>query len=286
MILFLLIISLIVSIVSIFYLVAFRRQIDHICRQLAFLEKEDSNLKLTSIAPGKGLKRLIEAINFVLEKYRIDRHEVKSKNIRVREAIVNLSHDIRTPLAGIDGYVQLLEDTDVSREQEEYISLIRERTEAMKYIFDELYSYAKLQDRDFELMYEKIDINRMVFTSLSHIYDELEEKGVEVDLKLGEENVFVHGDRQAVIRVLDNLFKNSLLHGYRKLEVHISEIEFRDTQSDCVTLTIANGIDESKKLDLERVFDRFYKADASRHSKRSEERRVGKECRSRWSPYH
>ncbi len=176
MILFLLIIILIISMVSIFYLIAFRRQIDYICRQLAFLEREDSNLKITSIGPGKEISRLINSINCVLEKYRKDSYEVRNKNTIVREAVINLSHDIRTPLAGIDGYVQLLEDTDMNGEQEEYISLIRERTEAMKYIFDELCLYAKLQEKKLELVYEKIDMSRLVFRNLTHIYEELEEK--------------------------------------------------------------------------------------------------------------
>ena len=78
MILFLLIIILIISMVSIFYLIAFRRQIDYICRQLAFLEREDSNLKITSIGPGKEISRLINSINCVLEKYRKDSYEVRT----------------------------------------------------------------------------------------------------------------------------------------------------------------------------------------------------------------
>lgn len=266
MILFLLIIILIISMVSIFYLIAFRRQIDYICRQLAFLEREDSNLKITSIGPGKEISRLINSINCVLEKYRKDSYEVRNKNTIVREAVINLSHDIRTPLAGIDGYVQLLEDTDMNGEQEEYISLIRERTEAMKYIFDELYLYAKLQEKKLELVYEKIDMSRLVFRNLTHIYEELEEKNIDVDLHGLEENIFIYGDMQITIRILDNLFRNSLLHGNERLEISLSDIECKDTEKRYTRLKIANGIDESQKIDVERVFDTFYKVDASRHS--------------------
>lgn len=257
----------VLSVISLIFIVLFiaqRRQIRKICRQLAFIRNEKSNMRITSDTPLGEINRLIEELNSLVKKYR----EIeKLSEIRERElkaTITSLSHDIRTPLTSLDGYFQLLNQAEGDAEREKYSKVIQTRISALKDILEELFTYTKLQNTEYELPLEKVSLNKAVCDSLFLFYEELKSRGIEPQIKLPEKPVFINGNEEALHRTFHNIIKNSLEHcsptDSTDTEINVS-LEKTDGQA---VFICANRIKDSDRIDVSQVFDRFYKSDSAR----------------------
>ena len=120
------------------------RQIKDICRQLSYIEKEDTNRIVTVQIRGFGIGKMENHINDILLKERNRRKVYMDKEERIQQVYTNLSHDIRTPLTSMDGYVQLLGQVKDEEKQKKYLRIIRERIESLKEILEELFTFKKL----------------------------------------------------------------------------------------------------------------------------------------------
>lgn len=238
--------------------VAYRRQVRKTCRQLAFLKEEETNLRLTGELPFSELNDLIDGINEVLDRARDIEQHAKEGEDRLRETITNLSHDIRTPLTSVDGYLQLLMDSGDEAERQHYISVIRSRVESLKDMLEELFTYAKLQDREYELAIEGMNFGKCVFDTVFSFYDDFRTRGIEPEVDFCEERLYVEGNPEAMRRVLQNIIKNALEHGRNGIALTLRE------EAGTAVFVCANYVDKPEEIDVEQVFRRFYKADAAR----------------------
>ena len=116
-----------------------KRQIQDICRQLAFLEEQESNMLITTQTTSLCIGDLIEKINRIILSNRKRKKAYLEKEQRVQQVYTNLSHDIRTPLTSLDGYVQLLADCEDKGKQKEYLIVVRERISSLKNMLEELF---------------------------------------------------------------------------------------------------------------------------------------------------
>ena len=118
------------TILAISLLIAFiqyRMQIRKNCHQLEVMNKHASNQRLTSEVPYKEVNELVLRINEICNRHQEDSILMERNENALKEAIANLSHDIRTPLTSLDGYVQLLAMTDSAEEKEHYMQIIQSR---------------------------------------------------------------------------------------------------------------------------------------------------------------
>lgn len=239
-------------------LILYRRQIRAISRQLKFLKDNQTNLRLTSDLPLPELNELIDGINDVIDRSRQSREKTLKNETRLRETITNLSHDIRTPLTSLDGYFQLLLQSDADEERRKYIGIIQSRISSLKDMLEELFTYTRLQDRDYELETERMDFGKCVFDTVFSFYDEFQNKGIEPEINFSEERLFIDGNAEAARRALQNLVKNALVHGKMKIKMKLRR------ENNRAVFCCSNDVEHPEEIDIDRVFGRFYKADSAR----------------------
>lgn len=239
-------------------LLVYRRQVKSACRQLAFLKKRKTNLRLSTTLPFPELNKLSDGINEILDRSREIERTVRTGDQQLRETITNLSHDIRTPLTSLDGYFQLLAQSESEEDRRRYIAIIQGRIASLNEMLEELFTYAKLQNENYELSLEQIDLSKCVTDTLFSFYEELNQRGITPDISLCEKRVWIQANGEAVRRVLQNILKNALEHGRSRIRVRLDSAEKR------AVFTCANDVSDAGKIDIERVFSRFYKADSAR----------------------
>lgn len=246
------------AIITIGILVAYRRQVKRICRRMAFLKNHQTNMRLTSDLPFRELNDLIDGINQVMDLSREIKKASQQSEDSLKETITNLSHDIRTPLTSMDGYFQLLIQSDSEEERKHYLSVIQSRIGSLNDMLEELFTYTKLQNESYELALEPLDFGKCVFDTVFSFYDEFQRKGIEPQIDFCEGHLPIAGNCEAIRRALQNIIKNSLEHGGEKIQ-----LELRRYQAEAI-FRCTNDIKNPDTIDIERVFSRFYKADFAR----------------------
>ena len=236
----------------------YRRQVQKTCRQLSFLKEHTTNLRLTSDLPFRELNQLTDCINELIDDSRKIRLEARLQENRLKETITNLSHDIRTPLTSMDGYFQLLLESDSPTERNRYLSIIQSRIKSLGDMLEELFTFDRLQDADYQLPTERIDFARCIFDTVFSFYEEFRKKGIEPAADFCDGHLFVTGNEEALRRAVQNLIRNALVHGHENFILKLYE---EDGQA---VFRCANQVEHPEEIDITRVFGRFYKADSAR----------------------
>ncbi len=248
----------VIAIILMLILIFYRRQIKKICRQLSFLKDHKSNMMLSGSSPVKEINDLTEEINEMIKKSYILQREALHSQEELRETITNLSHDIRTPLTSLDGYFQLMMETDSEEERQNYIRIIESRVKSLNMMLEELFTYTKLQNKEYQIEMEKTDFGKIVFQTMFSFYDEFEKKEIKPKIDFSEETMIVAGNEEALQRAFQNVIKNVLEHGNHRVWLSLYKEEGK------AVFKCSNEIDNSEEIDLERIFSRFYKEDKAR----------------------
>jgi len=188
--------------------VRYRRQIKDICRQMSFLEEEQSNKLVTIQYATKEFEDLAGHINVLNEKCRKQVWEYRQKDERLKEAITNLSHDIRTPLTSLGGYFDLLCDCEEEQDEERYQQIIRERIRTLETMLEELFTYTKLQNDAYVLELQKENITKIVCDNILSFYQEIKKRKIEPDIRVEEDNVWIweiRWQQQELSRILSGM---------------------------------------------------------------------------------
>lgn len=237
----------------------YQRQVRDICRQLSFLMKNDSNMLVTGDTGFLGLKELMEILNQLLMNRKKEHKKYLEKEQMISDTYTNLSHDIRTPLTSLDGYFQLLEQCEDEEEQKHYMDIIQERIRNLKEMLEELFLFTKLKNESYHLEIKRCCINQILKQTIFSYYDEWTSKGIEPDIRITDQLLYIEGNEAALQRILQNVIKNALDHGTRGIGISLEE---KDRKS---IIRIWNEVRDPEKTDPSKVFERFYKADESRN---------------------
>lgn len=247
-----------VAIVFLIMIILYRRQVKQTCRQLAFVKEHDTNMRLQSSGGFPELDALQYEMNEVIEQTKkLNRETIRGEE-RFKETITNISHDIRTPLTSLDGYFQLLQEAQTKEEWERYITIIKERISSLKAMLEELFTYTKLQNKNYELAMEDVDFGKCVYDTVFSFYEEFKNKGIEPEVDFSEEIYHVSGNKEAIRRILQNMIKNALEHGKSAIAIKMYQ------EHGLVQFSCENDVEHAEEIDVEQVFERFYKADSAR----------------------
>lgn len=250
--------SLIITLVSVIILISYRRQVKNICRQLAFISKHNSNMIVTQNISSTDITELIEQINSLLECQKKQKIDYQIKDSNLKEIITNLSHDIRTPLTSLDGYFQLLVESDSKADRERYTVIIRSRIKSLKEMLDELFTYTKLQNDSYKLDVIPLNINKLFCNTIFSFYDDFKGSNIEPNIQITDEQLSVMCNEAAIKRVLQNIIKNGLEHSENHIEISLQKVDGK------AIIKFRNRYSNSERIDIDLIFDRFYKADKAR----------------------
>ena len=232
-------------------LISYKRQVKDICRQLRFLQECDSNMLITTEMKKGHIGELAELLNTLLKERKKERADYQKKEQMIADIYTNLSHDIRTPLTSLDGYFQLLEETQEENDRKRYIQIIQERIESLKEMLEELFTYTKLQNGTYELKLEPQNVGQILKETVFSYYDDWAEQEISPQFEITEEPVWIRGNKQALRRTIQNIIKNGLDHGNKEIRIQLSRNEKQ------MELVFQNKIEPGE-------FERFYKADKAR----------------------
>ena len=225
-------------------------------RDLVERRGQDTNTLLSLPCRDRELRKLASALNQELRALRQERLRYQQGDKELKEAVVNISHDLRTPLTAISGYLQLLQGQDLPPDTRRYLEQIDGRAQAMKRLTEELFRYSVVVSEE-KLAWEPVDLCRAVEEALLSFYGALEGRGIEPQVRLPEEKVERLLDPAALSRVLGNILTNALKYSAGDLEVTLEERG---------RLTFSNAAPGLDPVAAGRLFDRFYTVEAARNS--------------------
>lgn len=216
--------------------------------------KSASNARVTVFVRTRGFLRLAQAVNRQIDRHQGERIAAEEGKRDLRRGLTYLAHDIRTPLAGAQGYTQLLaaEEDEVLRAR--YLGVVGRRLDDVEGLLDQLYAYAQAQDPDFRLEREPVDASQVLAEALASLYAQFKEHRWEPVIELSHEALMVGSNADALARIFRNLAVNALRYGCEP--PHIVQ-EGR-------TVTFENRMADPGSLDADRLFERFYQGDAAR----------------------
>ena len=216
----------------------------------------DTNTLIDISTRDPYMRKLAADINVQLRLLRKERHRHQQGDLELKEAVTNISHDLRTPLTAINGYLDLLEREEKSENVRRYLSQIKNRTEALKNLTEELFRYSVVTSSQ-DLKLEHIDVVRALEESLLSFYAVMQEKGIRPEVELPEEPVYRELDAGAINRIFSNIISNALKYSDGDLSVVMDK-------NGCVTFS--NTAHNLNVVTVGRLFDRFYTVEANRNS--------------------
>lgn len=166
--------------------------------------------------------------------------------------------DIRTPLTSMDGYFQLLLKSDDPEERQQYAAVISDRLFSLKEMLDELFTYAKLTNKAYEIELSPCAVNEILLSVLFSFYKDIKQKAIEPFIDVPEQDVFIQGNEPALRRIFQNILKNCIEHGNKHLYVRLIN------NTDTIQISFENDYQAHEPIEASKVFDRFYKADEAR----------------------
>ena len=217
--------------------------------------REDTNTLLSLPCRDRELRRLASALNQELRALRKERLRYQQGDRELKEAVVNVSHDLRTPLTALSGYVELLKGEALSPAGQRYLAQIEDRAQAMKAMTEELFRYS-LAAEETALTLEPVDLRAAVEEALLSFYGAFQQKGVP-QLSLPQGPVTRQLDKVALSRVLGNILTNALKYSPGELAVALSPAG---------VLTFSNPAPGLDPVSAGRLFHRFYTVESSAQS--------------------
>lgn len=219
--------------------------------------QSDTNTLIGISTRDRDMCALADSINTQLRTLRQEHLRYYQGNTELKNAVTNISHDLRTPLTAICGYLYMIKKTDDREQIGKYLTVIEERTETMKHLTDELFRYSVIQSGEPEEPAEDICLNQILEDSIMGYYGALTEKGIVPEVQLPETIVIRTLPKANVSRIFSNLLNNALKYSDGDLTI---------TLTDTGTVTFSNAASSLSAVDVNRLFDRFYTVEAARSS--------------------
>ena len=233
-----------------------QKSMDEICSCLSEHLSSDTNQLITISSSDKHVRHLASEIARQLAELRRQRRQYISGDRELKEAVTNISHDLRTPLTAICGYLELLEAEEMTDNTIRYVEQISNRTEALKALTEELFRYSVISSVS-ALSYEKVNFGRMLEDTLISFYGAFEQKNITPNISLPDGVIIRSLDKSALSRIFGNIISNA---------VKYSDGDFSVTMTDAGEITFSNTASELSSVDVGKLFDRFYTVDSARKS--------------------
>ena len=249
---------------SITVLLLYRRQVRGLSEQLKDLEP-GSNQRLTCSVRDRNILSLCRLVNTYIDSQQKLVLQAREAEEELKYTIASVSHDIRTPLTGASGYMQMAEKTEDPDKRKEYCRIVRGRLKDLEQLLDQLFLYTKLTSQEISLQMEPVSLFPLVCEVLTGFYGKFQEQNREPSLDFQEEAIQIQGDSSQLKRVLGNLVSNSLSYGLGTLFI------FQKGN----TLTFSNKVKDPGSIDPDQMFVRFYRGDPSRNASKSSHAGLG-----------
>ncbi|MDE5950634.1 MAG: HAMP domain-containing histidine kinase [Acetatifactor sp.] len=229
------------------------------------LDSPQENRILRISTPSREAERLLEQINRYIQYHQRERIDWQRQERQLQEQIENISHDLRTPLTAILGYLELVDGSGLSEADKEALAVVERRSRYLQRLICDFYDLSRLERKNVQLQHRPVEITRLVRETMLSYSPEFEEQRLAVELSLPETAVTVLGDREALERILHNLVQNALRYARSRFWICVRKASSTEGESR-VFLEFCNDTDSLTQADIPFLFERFYTADHARPS--------------------
>lgn len=233
-----------------------RKAAKEIHREFEQKLSEDTNTPIVISTRDISMRRLAAGINCQLKFLNRERRRFQHGDRELKEAVTNISHDLRTPLTAISGYLDLLEQEKHTREARRYLEMIRRRTNALADLTEELFSYSVITSGE-ENTEEHLSLNRVLEESLASYYGAFVQHNITPKISISEEKAERFLNRSALMRIFGNIISNALKYSDGDLSV---------VMKPDGTIVFANKAAGLTPVLAGRLFDRFYTVETGSQS--------------------
>ncbi|MCH1962513.1 HAMP domain-containing histidine kinase [Clostridium perfringens] len=251
--------SLTILIVLLIIFILKTKEINRLTLELKKLNREGKIEKLRLSLPNKNIENLIAEINTLIDDKRKMENIYKEKDMELREAIANMSHDLRTPLTSIMGYVYLLNDDKLDKEErKEYLKIIEKRSAVLNDLITNFYGLSRIQADQYEIKLEPVNLELVLGEIIAAFYETLDYKFGEPKINIEEGLGPVLGDKQALNRIFTNLIENIIKHGEGEVKISLKK------KKKYIVMEFSNKAEDLESKDVNRIFEKFFTKDRMR----------------------
>lgn len=234
-----------------------RKSMEEICEELREHLSNETNTLISVSTGDKRIRRFVTELNEQLRILRAERQQYLSGNRELKDAVTNISHDLRTPLTAICGYLELLESQEQSTEVQRYIRIISNRVETLAHLTDQLFRYSVIMVSENDTAKERVVLNEMLEESISAFYAVLKKSNIEPSVQMPQRKVVRYLPPATLSRVLSNLLNNAVNYSDGDLEITLSEIG---------EITFTNTATALNQVQVGKLFNRFYTVNTAQKS--------------------
>ena len=232
-----------------------KKSIKEIHISLSRILKTDTNQLLTISSADKEMKLFVNDLNKELQNLRKEKLEYQNGNQELKKIVTNISHDIRTPLTAIQGYIDLLKKN--TEKQEEYIQIIEKKTEELTLLTDQLFDFSTTMDVGIKIKKEKCCINEILEEVLANMYPIFKEKQMNPKLEICKQKIYRNLDKNSINRIFENILSNDCKYGKGDFTVIL------DSKG---VITFSNKATSLDEITVQKIFDRYFTVENAKKS--------------------
>ncbi|SNV89986.1 sensor histidine kinase [Clostridium cochlearium] len=238
------------------------KEIRNINNQLNTINKSKTNSKVLISSSNKQIKNLTLEINKTLEEKLKTDAKHKKMDLEIRQAIANISHDLRTPLTSIIGYIQLMEDNSLSEnEKNQYINIIKKRAKSLQVLISSFYDLSRLEEKEYKFELQSVNLHDIMCDLIALSYNDFLSKKIEPNIDIDEQISLIIADENAVRRILSNLIQNMIKYSNKFIFISLKN------NKNHIVMTFTNDALNLSEDDVSHLFQRFFTADRTRSGK-------------------
>lgn len=241
-------------------ILGYKREFRRINKEIINNLDEYINLKTTSI--DKDVENLIQSINLIFDSKQKIVAEKKENEEKLRASITNMSHDLRTPLTSIIGYLQMIKSEKQSEgDKKEYIEIVERRTKSLQQLINSFYDLSRIEGNEYKFNYKKVNLSNVLCENIAVFYNDFINNNIEPIIEVEENIKEIISDDLAISRIFSNLIGNMIKHGGNFVKITLKQ------EDNLIVTEFINKTTEITEENIDKLFDRFYTVDNSRTDK-------------------
>lgn len=240
------------------FLIMYLYQVSQIIRQLRTIRSEQKTNKLIQIEMnGLGMNKLAKEINELILSDRSREVEIQDEKKKIKQQIASISHDFRTPLTSIIGYIDFIKSEGNEERRKEYLDIINKKSIQLKRHIDEFYEMSLIEDESYEIQMEQVHPGTILEDVLLGLTNSISERRIQLQIDINPDEA-VFGNTNSLARVYTNLIQNIIRYGYKNCYI------FHGVKNGKLITIFNNEVEDASGIDRNRFFEKFYTADSSR----------------------
>lgn len=238
-------------------------QNNSIKNQLQFINKEEKTNKLVTVVfHGLKTNALVTEINNLINRHKDKEIELEHEKNKIKSQITGISHDLRTPLTSIVGYIDLLEKPLSKEDKEKYLNILKKKSSTLQKLVEDFYEITLIEDINYTLEIAEVSPGYILEDVIMEYYNDFENIGLSLNINI-EDYKKILGNQKALSRVYSNLLSNMKKHGELEGEI------FHGIKEGSLITVFKNKIKRNENLDDKRLFEKFYTGEKSRNNSSS-----------------